>query len=268
VRPFVIIGEEGFLNEETALKERSNILYIARRDKNSKTTQAIENLKRNSEILNKLGKLLLRAALAIDEKGFNDVRKNIIKMCSYKDRPLNTFTNTVHGLNLFHMAFRRFGIEFPGIDKAIEAIDENIKENVLSGGAETKTQIEMMFELIDEAISNRFIDRYGIRVDEEKFEVYLHLPTIYPRLTKYVRDYNRDASLLSKTDFIKQLKKSKYLKSENPSSVRMGKESYATVRKCYVLDLMELDNLELENLRGMDELDDEEQKEIEGFFKK
>ena len=268
VRPFIVIGEEGFLNEETALKERSNVIYISREDKTKKTTAAVESLQKNVPILNKLGKVLIRAALAIDEEGFKEIREKAEKYADFKDRPKNTFVNTVHGLNIFYWVFKRFGMDLPDIEVAIKAIAENIKENVLQGGEETKTQVEMMLELIDEALSNGCINKYNMRVDFDKLEVYIHLPTIYPKLTKYVRDFNRDVPVLSKSDFVKQLKKSKYLKNQNVGPARLGDVNFDSVKKCYALDLIELEKLGLENIKLFEEIEGEfEQKQMDGFYK-
>ena len=266
VRPFVLMGEEGFLNDETALKERSNIIYISKKDKNLKSSQAVNDLMKNKHILNKLGKKLLSEALNFNEDLLLNHRKQLTEFCTFKDRPLNTFLNVMQGLHLFWKALDGYGIDRFDVTEAAEHVAKNIKENVLLGGEETKSQIELNLELIDEAISNNYITDDNVCVDKDNYDVYIHIPTTHAKLTRYIKDYNRNTFVLSKSDFIKQLKKSKYLKNDKPVTYRMGKDLNKIARKCYKLDLEELNNLELENIYSFEYVDEEEKKEIEKTF--
>jgi len=257
VRPIIIMGEEGFWQDETALIERSNIVYISRASKDDETLVAINNLIKNKKILNKIGKLLVKEALEIDIKGFEKFRNSCIKLVDFKDRPLNTFINEVQGLNLVRKAFKKYGVELD-IKEGAEYIANNIVTNILQNRRETKSQIENMFELLDEMISNGFGLLDGLRVDKENNCVYLYIPIIYPAIKKYIRDFNREAGVLSKNDFLKQLKGSKYLADKSVSNVRINSK----VKKCYKLDLNLLDELGLDNICLFTPVSDEDGEQI------
>jgi len=243
VRPIVIMGEEGYWQDETALMERSDIVYISRANKDDGTLIAIRNLIKHKKILNKIGKLLVKEALEIDLNSFEKFRNNCIKLVDFKDRPLNTFMNEVQGLNLIRKAFKRYSIELD-VKLGAEYIAKNIITNILQNRKETKSQVENMFELLDEMISNGYGLIDGLRVDKDNECVYLYIPIIYPAVKKYIRDFNLEAGVLSKNDFIKQLKGSKYLVDKSVMNIRINNK----VKKSYKLDLNLLDDLGLDNI--------------------
>ena len=252
VRPLVVIGEEGFWQNETALMERSNIIYASKATRNEDGLQHINNLIKNKDILNKFGKLLVKIAIDIDENNFIDFRKKCEKLVDYKDRVFTTFANTVQGLNVVRVAFKYYGIELD-FKEGIECIKKNIFDNVLQNSNEARTQIEKMFEIIDEMISNKIDLKEGLRVDKDNGAVYIYIPVIYPEMKKYIRDYNLDENVLSKNDFIKQLKGSKYLLKDFASNNRINKKQ----RKCYELNLDLLDDLGLDNICLFEPIDEE-----------
>ncbi len=257
VRPIVIMGEEGYWQDETALMERSDIVYISRANKDDGTLIAIRNLIKHKNILNKIGKLLVKEALEIDINSFEKFRNSCIKLVDFKDRPLNTFINEVQGLNLIRKAFKRYSIELD-VKVGAEYIANNIINNILQNRRETKSQVESMFELLDEMISNGYGLKDGLRVDKSKDVVYMYIPIVYPAIKKYIRDFNREAGVLSKNDFIKQLKGSKYLKEQNVSPVRVN----GNVKKCYKMDLEKLDDLGLDNICMFEPVSEEEGEQI------
>lgn len=243
IRPLVIIGEEGFWQDETALIERTNIVYISRATRLEGSIKHIENLSKNKNILNKLGKLLVSIALLMEESFLKKQREEINSTVCFKDRVLNTYTNTVQGLNIFRIAFKYYNIELD-FKEGIKYIKKNIEENVLQNSKETKTQVEKMLVIIDEMLSNEIDLIDGIRVDKEDKVLYLYMPVIYPAIKKYIRDYNLDENVLSKNDFIKQLKDSKYLLDKTVFLIQINKKP----RKAYRLDLNKLEELGLDNI--------------------
>jgi len=181
--------------------------------------------------------------LEIDLNSFEKFRNNCIKLVDFKDRPLNTFMNEVQGLNLIRKAFKRYSIELD-VKLGAEYIAKNIITNILQNRKETKSQVENMFELLDEMISNGYGLIDGLRVDKDNECVYLYIPIIYPAVKKYIRDFNLEAGVLSKNDFIKQLKGSKYLVDKSVMNIRINNK----VKKSYKLDLNLLDDLGLDNI--------------------
>lgn len=260
VRPIVIMGEEGYWQDETALMERSNIVYISRSNKCDETLVAIKNLIKNKKILNKIGKLLVKEALEIDIDCFEKFRNSCSKLVDFKDRPLNTFMNEVQGLNLIRKAFKKYDIDLD-IKTGAQYIANNIVINILQNRKETKSQIENMFELLDEMISNGYQLKDGMLVDKIGEVVYLYIPVVYPAIKKYIRDYNREAGVLSKNDFIKQLKGSKYLVKQTVVSKQINK----VVRKCYALNLSNLEELELDNICMFEPVNEENGEQIPFF---
>ncbi|MDF2881689.1 MAG: primase related protein [Clostridiaceae bacterium] len=257
VRPLVVIGEEGFWQDETALIERSNIIYASKATRNEESLQHINNLIKNKEILNKFGKLLVKIALDTDESKFLDFRKKCDNLVDFKDRIFTTFANTVQGLNIVRIAFKYYGIELD-FKEGVEFIKSNICENVLQNNAETKTQIEKMFEIIDEMISTHVNVKDGIRVDKESGVVYIYIPYMYPIIKKYLRDFNREENVLEKNDFIKQLKGSKYLMTDKTMPVRIN----GAVKKSFKLNLDLLDNLGLDNICTFEPISEEDYEQI------
>lgn len=257
VRPLVLIGEEGYWQDETALIERSNIIYASRFTRAIESKDHVDNLINNKRTLNKFGKLLVRLVLEMDEKKFTGFRQNCTKLVSFKDRVLTTFINTVQGLNVIRIGLKYYGIELD-FKEGVEYIIKNIDDNVLQNRVEAKTQLEKMFELIDEMISNKVNLNDGLRVEKVDDAVYMYIPVIYPNLKKYIKDYSRDTNVLSKDDFIKQLKSSKYLLSGTVVPVRLN----GPLRKCYKIDLTLLEELGLDNICLFEPVDDEEFKQI------
>ena len=220
-RPIVIIGEEGFYQNETALIERSNIVYTSKATRDEDNLKHLNVLIENKNILNKLGKLLIREALLADETKFEGFRKGCEKYTNFKDRVMNTFINTVHGLFLVRKSFKRYGIEL-NINEGIDCIRKNIDDNVLQNSTEVRTQVEKVFEIIDEMISNGNNMVEGIRLDKANEFLYIYVPVVYPEIKKYIRDFNRDENILGKNDFIKQLKSSKYLLEDKAMPIRIN----------------------------------------------
>ena len=243
VRPLVLIGEEGFWQDETALIERSNIIYASKATRTAESLENINTLIKNKDVLNKFGKLLVRIVLEMDESKFESFRKKTAQIVDYKDRVLNTFVNTVQGLNVIRIGLKMYGIELD-FKEGIDFIKKNMFENVLQNSAEAKTQLEKMFELIDEMLSNQVNLNDGLRVDKMDEIAYMYIPVIYPTLRKYVREYNLDENVLSKNDFIKQLKGSKYLLDDKVAPVRINDK----VKKCYKISLDNLEGLNLDNI--------------------
>lgn len=252
VRPLVVIGEEGFWQDETALIERSNIIYASKATRTAESLEHVNNLIKNKNILNKFGKLLVRIVMQMDENKFENFRDNCRKSVQFRDRVLNTFTNTIQGLNVIRIAFKMYGIELD-FKEGIENIKKNMDDNVLQNSAEAKTQLEKMFEMIDEMLSNKVSLNDGLRVDKVDEVVYMYVPVIYPTLKKYVREYNLDENVLGKNDFIKQLKGSKYLLDDKTVPVRVNDK----VKKCYKVSLEELEKLDLDNICLFEPVSDE-----------
>lgn len=243
VRPIVLIGEEGFWQDETALVERSNIIYASKATRTAESLQHINNLIKNKDVLNKFGKLLVRIVLDMDTSKFQNFRTKTSKLVDYRDRVLNTFVNTVQGLNVIRIGLLNYGIELD-LREGVEFIKKNIVENVLQDSNEARTQIEKMFELIDDMISNKVNLNDGLRVDKENECIYMYIPVLYPTLKRYVRDFNLDENVLGKSDFIKQLKGSKYLLVDKTMPVRVNN----LVKKCYKIDLTLIENLKFDNI--------------------
>lgn len=252
VRPLVLIGEEGYWQDETALMERSNIIYASKATRTAESLEHVNNLIKNKDILNKFGKLLVRIVMQMDVEKFESFRGNCKKLVPFRDRVLNTFINTVQGLNVIRVAFKMYGIEI-NFNEGIEFIKKNIVENILQDSTEAKTQLEKMFELIDDMLSNKVNLNEALRVNKVEEIVYMYIPVIYPTLKKYIREYNLDENVLGKNDFIKQLKGSKYLLDDKVAPVRINDK----VKKCYKLSLEKLESLNLDNICLFEPVSDE-----------
>jgi ABC-type multidrug transport system fused ATPase/permease subunit len=127
-------------------------------------------------------------------------------MFTLKDRPLNTAINVSCGIELLNKALIKQGLQ--PVEEYHNFIEQNIREEILEGGEDTKSVIERMIVLYNELLqdNNYWIAKNAIKT--EKGRVYIRTQILVDTLFKYQRDYQSvDIALVKLKDFKTQAKK-------------------------------------------------------------
>jgi hypothetical protein len=100
------------------------------------------------------------------------------------------------------------GIKLEKLEVAYKYIIKNQVEELLNH--KSKSIVDNSLEYFKIMADNNFlIENYDYLI--EKNNIYLRLQSIYPKFTKYIRDFNiSDEVCISKNDFMAQVKKTKY----------------------------------------------------------
>ena len=152
-RPLIMAGEELFPNNETAVITRSCIVYLSKRERTEKNTEAMHWLMDNQVLLNKLGRSLVNTILNLSVDEYKEIRKNKRKdFEELKERALGTALNIACGIEIFNKLLEEHGLKkITGYEKYIF---QNIKEEILDGGNDTKSVVEQMLILYNSMIED------------------------------------------------------------------------------------------------------------------
>lgn len=262
----ILSGEEQIT--ETAITNRSNIVWYTRNNFTDDGANAVDFLLKDSEgqmLLKRFSLTLYRYILTLGKEGFEKQYKSLkeIDFNIDDERIKNTAIYTLLGYATLKAVFNHLKVDITDYiseKEAIELISNNLNENVLdkevAGG---KAEYETILELID---SLDIIKQCDYKYTRDKQYIQIDITGIWDRLTKYIKDYNVNINLLNKETFIKMLTKSKYIAGENSKdyykSVTLKKaNSYDVVKGKYTenrsarvfeLKLEELQNLYMPNL--------------------
>lgn len=269
----ILSGEEQII--ETAITNRSNIVWYSQKNFTHEGETAVDYLVKNNEgikLLRSFSKSLYLEVLNQGLEGFEiqyDICKAKIGNRINNDRVKNTATYTLIGYRLLLDVFSNFNVDIEKYITESEAIDlivENLKENVLdSEVAGGKAEYETILELIDKI---DIIKDVHYKYTRDKSYIQIDINGIWDKLTKYIKDYNVNINLLPKETFIKMLIKSQYIYGDT------SKEYYVTLKlkdqftsklktkRVYKLKVEELEKLYMPNLAPAKE----EFEEVEGII--
>ena len=263
----ILSGEEQIT--ETAITNRSNIVWYTRNNFTDDGANAVDFLLKDSEgqmLLKRFSLTLYRYILTLGKEGFEKLYKTFKKEINFNiddERIKNTAIYTLLGYATLKAVFNHLKVDITDYiseKEAIELISNNLNENVLdkevAGG---KTEYETILELID---SLDIIEQCDYKYTRDKQYIQIDITGIWDRLTKYIKDYNVNINLLNKETFIKMLTKSKYIAGENSKDYYMpvtlkkansfdavkGKYTENRSARVYKLKLEELQNLYMPNL--------------------
>lgn len=262
----IIAGEETL--DETALKNRCNIIWFSCNDMSEKT---IEN---GNYFLTKEGKKALESLgmeiyLYIMNNFNADKLLNVLEQIenTYKSenklhpRIQSTFNNTMLGFITVKHILISLGVDKSDLESDFEAsnaIYQNLKENVLDGEYATKQIYDEVLEAIDELASGegQYTIAENINYKQDSLYLKFDFKSIFPILESYYRSRGKNLKIDCK-DFIKMITKSKYVKgssSDYYKSVRFDKK----VKKVYFIEKDALKNLDMQNLIPPTEIEWEE----------
>lgn len=276
----IISGEEEM--QETAVKNRSNIVWYAISNFTKKGKEAIDflcNSQMGEEYLRRFSKSLYLYVLNnfVDET--LDIKYSIAKS-KYKfdeklsisnSREVNTAIYTILGLQLLYDTFEDLGVEIEKIINLQEAADiivNNLKYNVLE---ENESGSKSEYEKILEEINHlAYIEDKTIRIEEgvhfrilsNTNTIAFDFKTIYDKLNKYYKLYKgENEKLLDYKTFTKMISKSAYVIDTDPKKhYKAVKRKVLTEdenkiptyimknKKMFILKIDEIKKLEMDNI--------------------
>ena len=209
-RPLIIAGEESYPNNEKANITRSCIVYISKNERTEQNENAMHWLIDHEELLKKLGKSLIIEALNLPVDQYKQLRISLKDKFTLKDRPLNTAINIACGIELLNKVLIKQGLQ--PLEDYHNCIEQNIREEVLSGREDTSSTVEQMISLFNDILQdNNYVFAYKA-IKTEKGKTYIRTQILVDILHKYSRDYqSADITILKIKDFKIQAKKAGYL---------------------------------------------------------
>ncbi|MEG0051293.1 MAG: CHC2 zinc finger domain-containing protein [Terrisporobacter sp.] len=276
----IISGEEEM--QETAVKNRSNIVWYAISNFTPKGKEAVDFLcstKEGETYLRRFSKSLYLYVLNHFIEDTFEIEYLITKnrynfetkLQLSNSREVNTATYTMLGLSILIETFRSLGVDTDRImdlNEAANIIVENLRYNVLDENESgSKSEYEKILEDINHLAC---IEDRTIRVDENVHYKILSnneyiafdFKTIYDKLNKYYKLYKNDGErLLDYKTFTKMISKSGYVVDSDPKkhykAVKRkvlieddkGLPNYVMKnKKMFILKIEELRKLEMDNI--------------------
>lgn len=262
----ILSGEEQIT--ETAVTNRSNIVWYAEKNFTDEGAKAVDTLLKTNEgqmLLKRFSLTLYRIVLSEGLKGFEEKYSKFkeIDFNIENERVKNTAIYTILGYETLAKAFKHLKVDitdYIGYKEAIDLVSTNLRDNVLNketaGG---KSEYEAILEIIDKIGLEQQFD-YVYTKDKQ----YIQIPIkdIWDKLTKYIKDYNVETKLLNRETFISMLTKSKYVAGEtskdyymtiklndrNSYNIKSNKYEKRISKKAFKLKVNELQNLYMPNL--------------------
>ena len=152
-RPIIVAGEESYPNGEKALIDRSCIIYLSKRERTERNTEAMMWLIKNENLLKKLGRSLIDIVINMTVEDYAEIRERVeLNLKELNNRPLNTAINIASGIEIFNSLLTKH--RFKAFEGYEQYIIKNIKEEVLEGGEETKSTVERMILLYNQMLED------------------------------------------------------------------------------------------------------------------
>ena len=157
----ILSGEVGI--EETANVGRSLRVIFATSYFDEVTKESLEKLKENSNLLNKLGRSLLKEGLKMEEKKVKELQsaafEKLISNNIKNDRVKNSIANCILGIALLKSVFDDMDLDMQkctgfSIKDIISSIEKGAYEDLLDSGSSNKTVIEQNFETMNRMAAN------------------------------------------------------------------------------------------------------------------
>jgi len=268
----ILSGEVGI--EETANVGRSLRVIFATSYFDEVTKESLEKLKENSNLLNKLGRSLLKEGLKMEEKKVKELQsaafEKLISNNIKNDRVKNSIANCILGIALLKSVFDDMDLDMEqctgfSIKDIISSIEKGAYEDLLDSGSSNKTVIEQNFETMNRMAANnellRNIDYDAIRDSDGDLVLRLNYTSFYDRFVKYCREYNVTHEVMPLSSFKKQLSNMQYCKCYNKPvnfAVRTGNlKDKKTFRSAVVyIDKLREKNVDIDFMVDDDRGDD------------
>ncbi|EES48987.1 CHC2 zinc finger domain-containing protein [Clostridium botulinum] len=221
MRPLIMAGEENYPNQEKAAIERSCIVYISKRERTQEHTDSMMWLTKNENILNKFGRSIINEILNLSVEQYKDIRQESeSKFNNLSNRALTTAVNISCGIEIFNVLLERHGLK--KIENYERHIFQNIKEEVLDGGSDTKSTIEQMLTLYNNMIEDgRAYDSKNVVIDRGD-GLFIRTSEMINQIHMFVNQVgSAEVVPLKLNDFKKQSKKSGYLLKSSSKVIKI-----------------------------------------------
>lgn len=256
-RPIILAGEESYPNQEKALIERSCIIYLSRRERTPKNTEAMEWLIKNEELLNKLGRSLIETVLQMSVEEYEQIRettKEDIKVL--KNRTQNTAINISCGMMIFNKILEKHGLQ--QLDNFYQHIVKNIKVEVLEDTENVRSLVERMLILYNDMINDSRAIGWEDVVKSRGDGLFIKTSEMINQIHEHVIRVGADLIPLNYTDFKKQAQKSGYMVKASGKVIKVDGKSI----KFDIYDKKMLQALKVDSIAPLDyeEVEGEEAK--------
>lgn len=250
--PIVLAGEESYPNSEGALINRSAICYISKEERTKKNTEAMEWLEDNRELLNKFGRRLTEIILNLPIEEYKELRKSKRDKFTVNDRVLNTAINISTGIEIYNKFLTSIGLESLVLQGYEKYIEDNLKEEVLDGGEETKSIVEQMLLLFDEMVADNrvpcsedVVRRYR-KNNVDTYYLLIRTSEMINLIHSFCKQVGSAELIpLKLRDFNKQAKKSRYKVTTGDGKERISQYVYvgANDKKSTWFDIYDLNKI-------------------------
>lgn len=223
-RPLILVGEESYPNQEKALIERSCIVYLSRREREQKHTEAMEWIITNEEILNKFGRSLIDIILNLSVDEYKEMRKAAKQSIKgLNNRPLNTAVNICCGIEIFNLLLKKHNLKT--ITKYEDYVVENIETEILENGNEAHSTVEQMLILYNDLIE----DERALHPDDvvkcRGDGLFIKTSEMINQIKEHVNRVGAEIIPLGLRDFKKQAVKSGYLEGISNKVLRANSKT-------------------------------------------
>lgn len=266
-RPLILAGEESYPNAEKALIERSAIVYLSKRERTKEHTETMQWLTKNEDILNKFGRSIIDEILNLSVDNYKAIREDVSNLFpDLSNRPLTTAINIATGIEIFNILLERNGLaKLIGYEKHIM---QNIKEEVLDGGSDTKSTVEQMLVLYNNMIEDgRAYDSKNV-VIERGDGLFIRTSEMINQICIFVNQVgSAEVIPLKLRDFKKQAMKSGYLIKTSAKQIKVDSKAvwFDEYSKERIIGLKNFSICKSNELE-LEPMDDEESKVIEDVF--
>ncbi|GAA0061717.1 CHC2 zinc finger domain-containing protein [Clostridium sp. CTA-1] len=223
-RPVILAGEESYPNQEKALIERSCIIYLSRRERTEKNTEAMEWLIKNEELLNKLGRSLIEIVLELDVDGYRRLRCNCnSKIKGLNNRILNTAINESCGIRILNLLLEKHGLkQLVDFD---DYITQNIKVEVLEDTENVRSLVEKMLILYNDMINDGRAIGWEDVIKNRGDGLFIKTSELINQIHEHIIRVGADLVPLKYNDFKKQAKKAGYLVKASGKVIKVDGKS-------------------------------------------
>ncbi len=263
----ILSGEE--LISETAIKNRSNIVWHSRSNFTDKTAESIKFLcdtRDGNMLLKRFSKSLYLHVLnnysseALEIKYDELLQDETITSLIESPRERNTLIYTLIGIEIINGTLEDLGLNNISLNimNCAVLIAENLLENVLDGNLEgTLAEYEVILKEIDHLVEIKDITVRLTDTDYKEVEegIAIRAQQIWDKLERYYKTYKSEKLPLDKNTFTKTLRKSKYyidykkVKFKTVEVTTDGEEHLTSKPyMAFILDKKLLKELGIENL--------------------
>lgn len=209
-RPIILAGEESYPNQEKALIERSCIVYLAKRERTDKNTEAMKWLIKHENILRKFGRSLIEIVLNISIEEYEEIRERADTLIKdLENRPRNTAVNIISGIFIFNKLLAKHGLK--ELVDFSEFIENNIKNEVLEGVGDTRSIAERMIILYNEMIEDGRAYNFDDVVKSRGDGIFIKTSEMVNQIHEHINRVGADLIPLKLRDFRKQAQKAGYI---------------------------------------------------------